>query len=277
MSGADLANLVNEAALLAARRGREKVYMDDLEDAKDKVMLGAERKSLVLSEKERELTAYHEAGHAVVALRTPGLDPVHKITIVPRGRALGITASLPEEDRHSYSKDYLLSNLAMLYGGRAAEELIFGVEKITTGAGNDIERATAMARRMVTQFGMSDVIGPMAVGDSEQEVFLGRELVQRREISERTSENVDEEIKRILDEAYVRARQTLQENRVLLEKISEALLERETLDREDVDLLAAGRPLPEFKPRPPLGDGENGNKGSGTLVGAGTGSPDTAS
>jgi cell division protease FtsH len=277
MSGADLANLVNEAALLAARRGREKVYMDDLEDAKDKVMLGAERKSLVLSEKERELTAYHEAGHAVVALRTPGLDPVHKITIVPRGRALGITASLPEEDRHSYSKDYLLSNLAMLYGGRAAEELIFGVEKITTGAGNDIERATAMARRMVTQFGMSDVIGPMAVGDAEQEVFLGRELVQRREISERTSENVDEEIKRILDEAYIRARQTLQENRVLLEKISEALLERETLDREDVDLLAAGMPLPEFKPRPGLGESENGDKGSGTLVGAGTGSPDTAS
>jgi cell division protease FtsH len=274
MSGADLANLVNEAALLAARRGRDKVFMEDLEDAKDKVMLGAERKSLVLSEKERELTAYHEAGHAVVALRTPGLDPVHKITIVPRGRALGITASLPEEDRHSYSKDYLLSNLAMLYGGRAAEELIFGPEKITTGAGNDIERATAMARRMVTQFGMSDVIGPMAVGDAEQEVFLGRELVQRREISERTSENVDDEIKRILDEAFIRARKTLQENRVLLEKISEALLERETLDREDVDLLAAGLPLPEFKPRPALVEAGNGD-GNGTLVGAG--SPDTVS
>ena len=276
MSGADLANLVNEAALLAARRGREKVFMDDLEDAKDKVMLGAERKSLVLSEKERELTAYHEAGHAVVALRTPGLDPVHKITIVPRGRALGITASLPEEDRHSYSKDYLLSNLAMLYGGRAAEELIFGAEKITTGAGNDIERATAMARRMVTQFGMSDVIGPMAVGDAEQEVFLGRELVQRREVSERTSENVDDEIKRILDEAYQRARKTLGENRVLLEKISEALLERETLDREDVDLLAAGLPLPEFKPRPGLVEAGNGENGDGALVGAGT-SPDTVS
>src|SRR5688500_7150881 len=238
MSGADLANLVNEAALLAARRGREKVFMDDLEDAKDKVMLGAERKSLVLSEKEKELTAYHEAGHAVIALRTPALDPVHKITIVPRGRALGITASLPEEDRHSYSKDYLLANLDMLYGGRAAEELIFGPDKITTGAGNDIERATNMARRMVTQFGMSDVVGPMAVGDAEQEVFLGRELTQRREISERTSESVDDEIKRILDEAYERARQKLAENRVFLEKISEALLERETLDREGVDLLA---------------------------------------
>jgi cell division protease FtsH len=237
-------------------------------------MLGAERKSLVLSEKEKELTAYHEAGHAVVALRTPGLDPVHKITIVPRGRALGITASLPEEDRHSYSKDYLLANLEMLYGGRAAEELIFGPDKITTGAGNDIERATGMARRMVTQFGMSDVVGPMAVGDSEQEVFLGRELVQRREISERTAEAVDEEVKRILDEAYVRARQKLNDNRVLLEKISEALLERETLDREDVDLLAAGRDLPEFKRLPPL-EGTNGNGTDAPLVGAG--SPDTAS
>jgi cell division protease FtsH len=274
MSGADLANLVNEAALLAARRDRDKVFMEDLEDAKDKVMLGAERKSLVLSEKEKELTAYHEAGHAVVALRTPGLDPVHKITIVPRGRALGITASLPEEDRHSYSRDYLLANLEMLYGGRAAEELIFGPDKITTGAGNDIERATGMARRMVTQFGMSDLVGPMAVGDAEQEVFIGRELVQRREISERTAEAVDMEVKRILDEAYVRARAKLQENRVLLEKISEALLERETLDREDVDLLAAGRPLPEFKPRPALPGEVNGNGSDATLVGASSGSPD---
>ena len=275
MSGADLANLVNEAALLAARRGRDNVRMVDLEDAKDKVMLGAERKSLVLSEKERELTAYHEAGHAVVALRTKGLDPVHKITIVPRGRALGITASLPEEDRHSYSKDYLLSNLAMLYGGRAAEELTFGIEKITTGAGNDIERATAMARRMVTQFGMSEAIGPMAVGDAEQEVFLGRELTQRRGVSERTSEHVDEEIKRILDEAYVRALKTLEENRTLLERIAEALLERETLDREEVDLLAAGMPLPEFKPRPLL-EASNGTGQETSLVGIATGSPDTA-
>ena len=247
MSGADLANLVNEAALLAARRGRDKVFMEDLEDAKDKVMLGAERKSLVLSEAERKLTAFHEAGHAVVALRTPGLDPVHKITIVPRGRALGITASLPEEDRHSYSRDFLLSNLAMLFGGRAAEELVFGPEKITTGAGNDIERATGMARRMVVQFGMSDVIGPMAVGDAEQEVFIGREIVQRREISERIAETVDAEIKRILDEAYTRARETLEQNRDLLSSIAEALLERETLDRDEVLLLASGNKLPEMK------------------------------
>jgi cell division protease FtsH len=247
MSGADLANLVNEAALLAARRGRDKVYMDDLEDAKDKVMLGAERRSMVLSEAERKLTAYHEAGHAVVALRTPGLDPVHKVTIVPRGRALGLTASLPEEDRHSYSRDYLIATLAMLYGGRAAEEMIFGAEKITTGAGNDIERSTALARRMVTSFGMSDVIGPMSVGDAEQEVFLGRELVQRRGVSENVAQRVDAEIKRLLDEAYARAMRTLEENRNLLTVIAEALLERETLDREEIELLIAGEPLPEAK------------------------------
>ena len=243
MSGADLANLVNEAALLAARRNRDKVYMADLEEAKDKVMLGAERKSLVLSDSERRLTAYHEAGHAVVALKTPGLDPLHKVTIVPRGRALGVTASLPEEDRHSYSKDYLLARLAMLFGGRAAEQLVFGPDKVTTGAGNDIERATQLARRMVTCYGMSDLVGPLAVGDSEQEVFLGRELVQRREISEKTAELVDAEIKRLVDEAYQRALRTLEENRDLLESIAEALLERETLDREDIDLLAAGKPL----------------------------------
>jgi cell division protease FtsH len=247
MSGADLANLVNEGALLAARRGRDKVMMTDLEEAKDKVMLGAERRSMVLSEAERKLTAYHEAGHAVVALRMPGLDPIHKITIVPRGRALGVTASLPEEDRHSYSRDYLIASLAMLYGGRAAEEMVFGKEKITTGAGNDIDRATHMARRMVTQFGMSEAIGPMAIGDAEQEVFLGREIVQRRAISESVAERVDTEVKRLLDEAYTQAMGKLEENRELLEKIAEALLERETLDREEVDLLASGQPLPEAK------------------------------
>ncbi|MGH7445406.1 MAG: ATP-dependent zinc metalloprotease FtsH, partial [Longimicrobiales bacterium] len=245
MSGADLQNLVNEGALLAARRDRDKVQMADLEDAKDKVMLGAERRSMVLSEAERTLTAYHEAGHAVVALRCPGLDPVHKITIVPRGRALGVTASLPEEDRHSYSRDYLIASLAMLYGGRAAEEMVFGAEKITTGAGNDIERATAMARRMVTQFGMSESIGPIAIGDSEHEVFLGREIGQRRAISESVAQQVDAEVKRLLDEAYRTAMTTLDANRALLEEIADALLERETLDREEIDLLASGEPLPE--------------------------------
>jgi cell division protease FtsH len=183
----------------------------------------------------------------VVALRTPGLDPVHKVTIVPRGRALGVTASLPEEDRHSYSRDYLIASLAMLYGGRAAEELVFGPEKITTGAGNDIERATAMARRMVTQFGMSDVVGPMAVGDAEQEVFLGREIVSRRHLSESVAEKVDAEVKRLLDEAYHQAMHTLRENRTLLSTIADALLERETLDRDEVLLLARGEPLGENK------------------------------
>jgi cell division protease FtsH len=247
MSGADLENLVNEGALLAARRNHDKVYMEDLEDAKDKVMLGTERRSMVLSEFERKLTAYHEAGHAVVALRIPGLDPVHKVTIVPRGRALGITASLPEEDRHAYPRDYLIARLAMLYGGRAAEAMIFGADKITTGAGNDIERATAMARRMITQYGMSDQIGPIAVGDSEHEVFLGREIGQRRMISENVAESVDRELKRLIEEAYDTAMATLQEHRPLLETIAEALLERETLDREDIELLAAGEPLPEAR------------------------------
>jgi cell division protease FtsH len=247
MSGADLANVVNEAALLAARRGRDKVTMDDLEAAKDKIMLGTERRSLVLSEAERKLTAYHEAGHAVVALRVPGLDPLHKVTIVPRGRALGITASLPEEDRHSYSRDFLLAQLVMLYGGRAAEEMIFGPEKITTGAGNDIERATTLARRMVTQFGMSEKVGPMAVGDADHEVFLGRELVQRRAVSPDTARMVDDEVKRFLDEAYQGAVDTLTANKDLLEALAEALLERETLDRAEIAALEQGRPLPDMR------------------------------
>jgi cell division protease FtsH len=247
MSGADLANLVNEGALLAARRDHDKVYMEDLDDAKDKVMLGAERRSMVLSDSERRLTAFHEAGHAVVALRLPGLDPVHKITIVPRGRALGVTASLPEEDRHSYSRDYLIASLAMLYGGRAAEEMVFGPEKITTGAGNDIERATALARRMVTQFGMSDKIGPMAVGETEHQVFLGRELGHRQVVSENVAERVDTEVKRLLDEAYETAMETLQGNRPLLDSLADMLLERETLDREDIERLAAGEPLLESR------------------------------
>src|SRR5436190_2257502 len=206
LSGAELSNVVNEAALLAARRNKGAVDMNDLEDAKDKVMLGLERKSMVLSDEERRLTAYHEAGHALVSLKVPGLDPLHKVTIVPRGRALGITFSLPEEDRHNYTKQYIVGRLAMAYGGRVAEELVFGPEKVTTGAAADIQQATEMARRMVTQFGMSDVVGPIAVGDREAEIFLGREVVQRREISDRTAEVVDTELKRILSEAYERAR-----------------------------------------------------------------------
>ncbi len=244
LSGADLANICNEAALLAARGNADKVSQEDFEQAKDKVMLGAERKSLVLTENERKLTAWHEAGHAVIALRVPGLDPLHKVTIVPRGRALGITASLPKEDRHSYTKDWLQGQLTMLFGGRVAEEMIFGPGKVTTGAGNDIERATQMARRMVTSFGMSEVIGLMAVGDSEQEVFLGREIGHRRQVSEHTAQQVDQEVKRILDASHDRAREVIEQNEDLLERIALALLERETLGQPEIALLDEGRSLP---------------------------------
>jgi cell division protease FtsH len=254
LSGADIENVVNEAALLAARHDKDRVYMVDFEQAKDKVMLGAERKSLVISDEERRVTAYHEAGHAVVALRVPGLDPLHKVTIVPRGRALGITASLPEEDRHNYTKDWLQGQLKMLFGGRVAEESVFGETKITTGAGNDIERATDLARRMVTQFGMSPAIGPVAVGDREAEVFLGRDISHRREVSEATAQLVDAEVKRILDDAYEATGEVLEKNLDLLERIAEALLERETLDSDDIALLDEGKPLPPLPvevPEPP--------------------------
>jgi cell division protease FtsH len=247
LSGADLENICNEAALLAARDEADRVTMDHFERAKDKVMLGAERKSLVLTENERKLTAYHEAGHVVMGLRIPGLDPVHKVTIVPRGRALGITASLPEEDRHTYTKEWLEGQLTMLFGGRVAEEMVFGLERITTGAGNDIERATTMARRMVTQFGMSDVIGLMSVGDAEHEVFLGREIGHRRSVSEHTARQVDTEVKRILDEAHERAREILEGEQDLMERLAEALLERETLDHDEIQLLAEGKALPPLE------------------------------
>jgi cell division protease FtsH len=244
MSGADLENICNEAALLAARRDADKVDMEDFEQAKDKIMLGTERRSLVLTEKERRLTAYHEAGHTVLGLKIPGLDPVYKVTIIPRGRALGITASLPEEDRHSYTKEWMEGQLAMLFGGRVAEEVTFGPKDITTGAGNDIERATAMARKMVMTFGMSDVVGLVSVGDSEQEVFLGRELGQRRVVSEHTAKLVDEEVKRLLDTAHERAREVVKEHNDLLEIVAQALLERETLGREEIAALGRGEPLP---------------------------------
>jgi len=247
LSGADLANICNESALLAARRSGDRVTMDDFEQAKDKVMLGTERRSLVLTDKERRLTAYHEAGHAVIGLRVPGMDPLHKVTIVPRGRALGITASFPEEDRHSYTKEWLEGQLTMLYGGRVAEEMIFGMKRVTTGAGNDIERATAMARRMVTRFGMSERVGLMAVGDSDHEVFLGRELTTRRDISEHTSQLVDQEVKRFLDEAHDRARIVIDEQRDLLERIAQLLLDRETLDRDEIALIGKGEELPPME------------------------------
>jgi cell division protease FtsH len=257
LAGADLANIVNESALLAARRDKPAVAMEDLEDAKDKVMLGVERKSMVVTDEERELTAYHEAGHALVSLRIPGLDPVHKVTIVPRGRAGGITFSLPEEDRHYYKKEFIHGRLAMAYGGRVAEELVFGPEKVTTGAAQDIQQATDMARAMVMQFGMSDVVGPVAVGDREHQIFLGREFAQHRDVSDKTSELVDVEIKRILEEAYERANTILKGDMPTLHRIAEVLLERETIDRNEIELLAEGKELPPATPDSTAGTEES--------------------
>jgi len=250
MAGADLANLVNEAALLAVRRGHDKIYMLDLEDAKDKVMLGAERKSMVMREEERRLTAYHEAGHAVCAMKVPGNDPLHKVTIVPRGRALGLAFTLPETDRVSITRQQIEANLVMTFGGRVAEELVFGHDRVTTGAASDIQKATELSRRYVTQWGLSDVVGPIQVGDNEQELFLGRELQHRREVSEQTAQLVDAEVKRVIHQAYERAKSTLQQNRELLEQVATALLDRETLTREDIELLMRGEKLP---PRMPVG------------------------
>jgi len=260
LAGAELANIVNEAALLAARRNKTQVDGQDFEDAKDKVMLGLERKSRVLSDEERRLVAYHEAGHALVGLTVPDADPLHKVTIIPRGRALGLTAYLPEEELHKYTKRSIESRLAMAYGGRVAEELVFGPEKVTTGAAQDIQQATNIARRMVTQFGMSAVIGPIAVGDREQEIFLGREVVQRREISDRTAQIVDEEVKNILTRAYSEAARIVAERRAALDRLAAALLERETLEREMVELVIAGQPLPPWVPPAPPPRADSGEQ-----------------
>ncbi len=248
MAGADLANMVNEGALLAARRGHDKIFMADLEEAKDKVMLGAERKSLVMRDEERRLTAYHEAGHAVCAVMVKGNDPLHKVTIVPRGRALGIAFTLPEDDRVSVTREQIEARLVMAYGGRVAEELIFGHERVTTGASSDIQYGTGIARRYVTQWGLSDSIGPILVGDNEQELFLGREIQSRREVSEQTAQLVDAEVKRVINHAYTRAQQVLKENLDLLHAVAAGLLERETLTRDDVGLLRKGEPLPPRQP-----------------------------
>ena len=243
MAGADLANLVNEAALLAARRNHDKIYMVDFEDAKDRVMLGAERKSLVMKEEERRLTAFHEGGHAVCAIRVKGNDPLHKVTIVPRGRALGLAFTLPEDDRVSVTREQLEARLVMAYGGRCAEELVFGRDRVTTGASSDIQFATGLARRYVSQWGLSDAIGPILVGDNEQEIFLGRELTSRRTVSERTAQQVDDEVSRVINEAYNRAMETLVAHRDLLDRVAAALLERETLTRDDIALLEKNEPL----------------------------------
>src|SRR5688500_17659716 len=252
MSGADLANLVNEGALLAARRGHDKIYMPDLEDAKDKVMLGAERKSLVMKEEERKLTAYHEGGHAVCTIKTKGNDPLHKVTIVPRGRAMGLAFTLPEDDRLSITREQLEAMLVRMYGGRVAEELVFGHERVTTGASSDIQQATGLARRYVSQWGLSEAIGPILVGDNEQELFLGRELQTRREVSERTAQLVDSEVTRVIKEAYARAKETLTENLALLPTVAADLLDRETLTGDEVQQLARGETLAPRSTPPPL-------------------------
>ena len=243
-SGADLANLVNEAALFAARGNKRLVDMEDFEKAKDKIMMGAERRSMVMNEEEKLNTAYHESGHAVVAKLVPKSDPVHKVTIIPRGRALGLTMQLPEEDRYAYDRTYLLSRIAVLFGGRIAEELF--MNQMTTGASNDFERATQMARDMVTRYGMSDVLGPMVYGENEGEVFLGRSVTTHKNMSEATMQKVDLEIRRIIDEQYGLARKLLEENRDKVEAMTKALMELETIDADQIDDIMAGKP-----PRPP--------------------------
>jgi cell division protease FtsH len=248
-SGADLANLVNEAALWAARQGRKLVMMADFEMSKDKVLMGVERKSMILSDEEKRNTAYHEAGHALVAAMTPGTDPLHKVTIIPRGMALGLTMQLPIDDKHTYTKTYLEGTLTVLMGGRCAEEIFLG--HITTGAGNDIERATEIARKMVCDWGMS-VLGPLAFGKKEEAIFLGREIAQHRDYSEDTAIHIDQEVRRIVTAGYENAHSILENNREVLERIALALLEREVLDAVELKLILENKPLPEkIRPTPP--------------------------
>ncbi|MBI5524153.1 MAG: ATP-dependent metallopeptidase FtsH/Yme1/Tma family protein [Desulfarculus sp.] len=251
-SGADLENMVNEAALLAARTNKDRLDMEDFEKAKDKVLMGAERRSLILTDEEKRTTAYHEAGHALVAKKSPHTDPVHKVTIIPRGRALGLTQQLPVDDRHTYPRDYLVANLAVLLGGRAAEELV--LDTVTTGAGNDIERATTLARRMVCEWGMSEVMGPLTFGKREEQIFLGRELSQHRDYSELTAQAIDDEVRRLVNEAHETALSILRDNLDKLHQMAEALLVEETLDAEAVESIVSGlprqpRPAPKGLPR----------------------------
>jgi cell division protease FtsH len=243
-SGADLANMVNEAALAAARQNRKAVLMFDFEVAKDKVLMGVERKSLILTDEEKKVTAYHEAGHALVAAKLPGSDPVHKVTIIPRGMALGVTMQLPVDDRHNYTKEYLKTDLAILMGGRLAEELF--LSQMSTGAGNDIERATEMARKMVCEWGMSD-LGPLTFGKKEEQIFLGREISQHRDYSEDTAIKIDGEVRKLVNFGYETAKGILEGNRDTLQKIAAALLEREVLDASEVMLLVEGKELPPMK------------------------------
>jgi cell division protease FtsH len=243
-SGADLANLVNEAALFAARANKRLVDMEDFERAKDKIIMGAERRSIVMPEEERRNTAYHESGHAIVARVMPKTDPVHKVTIIPRGRALGVTMQLPETDRYSMDKQRMLSMIAVLFGGRIAEEVF--MNQMTTGASNDFERATQLARDMVMRYGMSDLMGPMVYAENEGEIFLGRAITRTVHMSEETMRKVDGEVRKIIDQQYASARRILEDNRDKVEVMAKALLEFETIDAEQIDDIMNGRP-----PRPP--------------------------
>jgi cell division protease FtsH len=251
-SGADLANMVNEAALAAARQNRKAVLMYDFELAKDKVLMGVERKSLLLSDEEKKVTAYHEGGHALVAAKLPHSDPVHKVTIIPRGMALGVTMQLPIDDKHNYTKHYLETQIAILMGGRIAEEMF--LNQMSTGAGNDIERATEMARKMVCEFGMSD-LGPLTFGKKEEQIFLGREINQHRDYSEATAIKIDDEVRRLVGQGYETAKGILGDNRELLIRIANALLEREVLDANQIKMLIEGRNLPEITPPSKPDDG----------------------
>ncbi|MDA8085611.1 MAG: cell division protein FtsH, partial [Nitrospiraceae bacterium] len=234
-SGADLANLCNEAALFAARKNKTKVETADFEMAKDKLMMGVERKSMIISDEEKKNTAYHEVGHALVAKLTPGTDPVHKVSIIPRGRALGVTQQLPIDDRYTYSKEFLFKTLRMLMGGRAAEEI--ALNHMTTGAGNDIEKATELAHKMVTEWGMSDKLGPRTFGKKDEQIFLGREIAKHKDYSEKTAEEIDAEVKRFVVDAYQEAKKLLLENRGLLERFTARLLEVETMDNDEIENL----------------------------------------
>jgi cell division protease FtsH len=245
-SGADLANLVNEAALFAARENAKDVRMEHFDKARDKILMGTERRSMAMSEAEKTLTAYHEAGHAIVGRSVPEHDPVYKVTIIPRGRALGVTMYLPEGDKYSYNKVAIESQLCSLYGGRVAEELVFGADKVTTGASNDIERATKMARSMVTKWGLSDELGPIAYADEEEEVFLGRSVSQTKSVSDATARKIDEVVRSILDRAYARTQQILKDNIDKLHIMAEALLAYETIDVTQIDAVMEGR-----RPGPP--------------------------
>jgi len=268
MSGADLANLCNEAALMAARRSARTVEMQDFEKAKDKILMGPERKSMVMPEEERRNTAYHESGHALLGKMLPKCDPVHKVTIIPRGRALGVAMSLPAQDRYSYDREYMLSQISMLFGGRIAEEVF--MNQMTTGASNDFERATALARDMVTRYGMTDALGPMVYAENEGEVFLGRSVTKTNNMSEATLQKVDNEVRRIIDQQYAQARKLIEDNKDKIHAMAKALLEWETIDVEQMDDIMAGkepRPPKDWTPRnPSVGGGGSGPSGGSPAV-----------